>query len=486
MSIRRIAFSLGALALCVCVIAGIAFMFYPDGSGLDKRAPGPITLRSTVADSEPTTDSEAPFATKTLPDVVTYNANDPVGSTNHAEEPSAPNTPVGSANHTEESSTPGTPVRSANHTAESSAPGTPVDSTNHTAEASAPGTRVGSTNHAAEPSAPGTPMDSTNDTAEPSAPNAPVRSANQTDEPTAPNTPVGSINHADAPAAPSTQGGPVTPATDAPKAASVNIDDIVHGDASEATIAAPATTASIAPKINPASDRSIEECAAIDACVDDYLWVLYQRAPKEDAVKVVQKRSVTVQVEGKTKTVTKEFTTVVDEDFTWKDPKAAEHAGMSLKDYVIGGMDRDFRVKLYRGLRAMDDAGLMPGITSAFRDDYRQSLASGLKAAIDRSYHGGSFRGGYGHGLAADLVSVKGETRTERLASSEKLWAWIDAHSKELEIGRPYLSKDPPHVGPLDGKEYADHRGSTIARLARLGLKKLKAVVARSSQPPHQ
>jgi hypothetical protein len=37
--------------------------------------------------------------------------------------------------------------------------------------------------------------------------------------------------------------------------------------------------------------------------------------------------------------------------------------------------------------------------TSAFRDDYRQSIASGPKSAIDRSYHGGSFRGGYVTGL---------------------------------------------------------------------------------------
>ena len=84
---------------------------------------------------------------------------------------------------------------------------------------------------------------------------------------------------------------------------------------------------------------------------------------------------------GKPRTIIKEFTTLVDEDFTWKDPKAAEKAGMSLMEYVIGGMDRDFKLKLYHALRAMDDAGLSPGITSAFRDDYRQSLASGLKAA---------------------------------------------------------------------------------------------------------
>jgi len=30
-------------------------------------------------------------------------------------------------------------------------------------------------------------------------------------------------------------------------------------------------------------------------------------------------------------------------------------------------------------------------------------------------------------------------------------------HGKEFGIGRPYLDKDPPHVGPIDGKEYADH-----------------------------
>ena len=141
---------------------------------------------------------------------------------------------------------------------------------------------------------------------------------------------------------------------------------------------------------------------------------------------------------------------------------------MSLKDYVIGGMDRGFKLKLYHALRAMDDAGLMPGITSAFRDDYRQSIASGNKAASDSSYHGGSRRGGYGHGLAADLVSVKGETRMERYASSEELWKWIDAHEKELGIGRPYLDRDPPHVAPIDGKEYAAKRGRANVQKAGL------------------
>jgi hypothetical protein len=80
-----------------------------------------------------------------------------------------------------------------------------------------------------------------------------------------------------------------------------------------------------------------------------------------------------------------------------------------------------------------------------------------LKAATARSYHSGSFRGGYCHGLAADLVSVNGDDDAKRWTASEKLWNWIDAHP-EFGIGRPYLDKDPAHVAPIDGKEYADHR----------------------------
>ena len=175
---------------------------------------------------------------------------------------------------------------------------------------------------------------------------------------------------------------------------------------------------------------------------------------------------MTVEKKGKTRTVIKTIIKLVDEDFTWKDPKAAQKVRMSLMDYVIGGMDRSFKLKLYDALRAMDDAGLSPGMTSGFRDDYRQSLASGNKAATDSSYHGGSRRGGYGHGLAADLVSVKGETRAQRWISSENLWKWIDAHGKEFGIGRPYLDKDAPHVAPIDGKEYADKRGRANAERA--------------------
>ena len=258
-------------------------------------------------------------------------------------------------------------------------------------------------------------------------------------------------------------------------AAAVSADDVVHGDISGVLSAESLPDSSHAVSLGTPADgdqavtstQSLDECLAREICMDEYLWSVYQRAPKEDTIKAIERRQVTVKVDGKARTVIKEFTTLVDEDFTWKDPKAAEKAGMSLKEYVIGGMDREFKLKLYHALRAMDDAGLSPGITSAFRDDYRQSLASGLKAATNRSYHGGSLRGGYGHGLAADLVSVKGETRAERFTSSEHLWKWIDLHGKEFGIGRPYLDKDPAHMAPIDGKEYADHRRGANTQHAR-------------------
>lgn len=270
--------------------------------------------------------------------------------------------------------------------------------------------------------------------------------------------------------------------------ATVSVDDVVHGDfngvVSDELLPDPSQALALETpadrKEAVTSAETLDECLAREVCVDQYLWWAYQRAPKQDTVKMVERRKVIIKVGGKPRTIIKEFTTLVDEDFTWKDPKAAEKAGMPLIEYVIGGMDRDFKLKLYHALRAMDDAGLSPGITSAFRDDYRQSLASGLKAATDRSYHGGSSHGGYRHGLAADLVSVKGETRAERLMSSESLWQWIDAHGNEFGIGRPYLDRDPPHVAPIDGKEYADHRRGANTQQARADFKKRNLLAVRN------
>jgi len=218
------------------------------------------------------------------------------------------------------------------------------------------------------------------------------------------------------------------------------------------------------------SSDVLDQCSE-DACINRYLWELYQRTPKEDSIRVEQQRKVSVKRKGRMVTVTRTFSTTTDEDFSWKDPKAADKAGMPAADYVIGGIDRDFKLRLFQMLRAADKAGLSPGITSGFRDDYRQSIASGLKAANDRSYHGGSFRGGYGHGLAADIVSVNGATRAQRQLASDIIWKWVDDHGKEFGIGRPYLDRDPPHVAPIDGKEYADHHPGMKARQERAASK---------------
>jgi hypothetical protein len=146
--------------------------------------------------------------------------------------------------------------------------------------------------------------------------------------------------------------------------------------------------------------------------VDDYLWGVYRRAPvKRDS----------------------------SGDFTWKDPAAAKRFGLSMPAYVIGGMDPDFREQLYHAGRAMDAAGIRWSMLSAFRDDYRQSLASGLKAGTSNSLHGGKARtGGYGHGQAIDITSEDGH--------AEVVWRWLDKHGSKYGLYRPMPGADPAHV----------------------------------------
>jgi hypothetical protein len=146
--------------------------------------------------------------------------------------------------------------------------------------------------------------------------------------------------------------------------------------------------------------------------VDRYLWEVYQRAPtKRDH----------------------------SGDFTWKDPAAANRMGMSLPEYVIGGMEPDFREQLYHAGRAMDAAGIQWSMLSAFRDDYRQRLAKGFKARVGRSLHGGSrATGGYGHGRAVDLTNADG--------AADVVWQWIDANGAKFGLHRPIPGPDPAHV----------------------------------------
>jgi hypothetical protein len=196
---------------------------------------------------------------------------------------------------------------------------------------------------------------------------------------------------------------------DAPRATALgehgaSVADIANGSAALSNPppmpqpATPPTLLAAASPTDPAqnvarpavSSEALDACPDPDVCIDQYLWSLYERTPKVDTIKVEERIKVKVKNKGKTRTVVKTLTKYITEDFGWKDPKAAQKAGKSLKDYVIGGIDRDFRGKLYNALRAMDEAGLSPSITSGFRDDYRQELANGNKAAPDSSYHGGS------------------------------------------------------------------------------------------------
>ncbi|MDF0495082.1 hypothetical protein [Bradyrhizobium yuanmingense] len=274
------------------------------------------------------------------------------------------------------------------------------------------------------------------------------------------------------------------PAPEPVKLASADPTEIVTTDTLSAAASASDPVAP-ARKASPPADNIavLDECFVMEACIDRYLWALYQRTAKEDTMKVQERRAVTIKRKGKTVTVMRSFTKLVDQDFTWKDPHAAERAGMSMMDYVIGGMDKSFKQKLFRMMLAAEAAGLSPGITSAFRDDYRQSIASGLKAASNRSYHGGSTRGGYGHGMAADIVSTQGSNRAQRWVSTEILWKWVDANGKAYGIGRPYLGRDPPHVGPIDGQEYISKRG-TSDRKDVAGAKPKKIQGLASAKPP--
>ena len=166
--------------------------------------------------------------------------------------------------------------------------------------------------------------------------------------------------------------------------------------------------------------------------VDDYLWEVYQRVPlKKDGTG----------------------------DFTWKDPAAAKHMGLSMPDYVIGGMDPDFREQLYHAGRSMDAAGLQWSMLSAFRDDYRQKLASGYKAGVSNSLHGGSRRtGGYGYGRAVDISGPDGR--------EDKVWKWIDDHGAKYGLHRPLPKADPAHV-----QQRGDwHKIALALRESRTGL----------------
>jgi hypothetical protein len=132
-------------------------------------------------------------------------------------------------------------------------------------------------------------------------------------------------------------------------------------------------------------------------------------------------------------------------DFSWKDGAAAERAGRTLCEYAINGMHPDLREALYALGRRADEAGINWSILSAFRDDYRQSIASGFKASTCGSWHGGSCRtNGWGDGRAADLWIA--DANGYPVADASALLEVIDKLGASLGLARPLSGSDPPHV----------------------------------------
>jgi hypothetical protein len=132
-------------------------------------------------------------------------------------------------------------------------------------------------------------------------------------------------------------------------------------------------------------------------------------------------------------------------DFTWKDAAAAARVDRTVCEYAIQGMHRDLREQLYALGTQADEAGINWSFLAAFRDDYRQTIATGFKAQSCRSLHGGSCRTeGWGDGQAADLwiANESGEPASD----AGPLLGLIDRVGASLGLSRPMRGADPPHV----------------------------------------
>jgi hypothetical protein len=117
----------------------------------------------------------------------------------------------------------------------------------------------------------------------------------------------------------------------------------------------------------------------------------------------------------------------------------------SVCDYAINGMHPDLRELLYVLGHKADAAGINWSMLSAFRDDYRQSIASGLKAEPCGSWHGGSCKTkGWGDGRAADLWIA--DDNGYPVEDASPLLELIDKLGPSLGLSRPLRGADPPHV----------------------------------------
>ena len=155
------------------------------------------------------------------------------------------------------------------------------------------------------------------------------------------------------------------------------------------------------------------------ANVDDYLCGVYNRMPEK--------------IDGAG-------------NFTWKDKKAADRLRMTVCQYAIEGMAPDLREALYAFGRQADDKGIRWSFLSAYRDEYRQRLAEGIKAAPCGSMHSDRTCGtkGYGRGKAADLWLAAEDGRPAH--NPNPLFQFIDSVGRLFGLSRPMPGYDPAHV----------------------------------------
>jgi hypothetical protein len=240
--------------------------------------------------------------------------------------------------------------------------------------------------------------------------------------------------------------------------ASTSVIAAAPSDVHEETVAAPTSAADEKP-LAPLPETDVKPVESEVGPptrgdeVKDYLWSVYQRSGTK------------MDSHG---------------DFTWKDSAAASVWGLSMEDYAVGGMDPDFRELLFAAGQAMDAAGIDWSILSGFRDDFRQSLAVGLRARGGNSFHGGSVAtGGYGHGCAADLASSDG-------LSDDKVWSWLDRHGQQFGLRRPLRgsTKSPINIRHLTFHLESSPAGTELASgTTRLpSPAKSSSIAARSNQ----
>lgn len=172
-------------------------------------------------------------------------------------------------------------------------------------------------------------------------------------------------------------------------------------------------------------------------------------------------------------------------DFTWKDPAAAKRMKMDVCDYAIGGMHPDLRESLFAFGRVADEQSVPWTILSAFRDDYRQKIASGYKARDCGSLHGGScVTKGHGDGRAVDVWVTSGPTAP--------LFALIDKIGAALGLTRPMKGNDPAHVQLGGNWQLAASKlrqartGQAAASFASIEVRPLRVTVKPAKKQPRK